>query len=121
MRFEFATEGMILSVGGYNLQCIETPGHTAGHVCLYEPERKILFSGDHILGDITPNITWYREIGNPLGSFLKSLKKIAAMSVTMVLPGHRRLFSDCRKRIFELEEHHRRRLAEAYAILPLVR
>ena len=117
LKFSFVTEGRVISVGGYNLHCIETPGHTKGHVCLYEPERKILFSGDHILGDISPNITWYRDTGNPLGDFLQSLKKIAAMSVDMVMPGHRRLFADCPGRIIELEEHHRRRLAEAYAIL----
>ncbi len=117
LEFRFVSEGNILSVGGFNLQCIETPGHTEGHICLYEPERKILFSGDHILGDITPNITWYRETGNPLGAFLTSLKKISALPVDMVLPGHRRLFSDCRGRIIELEEHHRHRLDEAYAVL----
>ena len=117
LKFSFSSEGSVFSIGGYNLHCIETPGHTDGHLCLYEPEQKILFSGDHILGDITPNITWYREIGNPLGEFLKSLKKIADLSVDRVLPGHRRLFADCSGRIDELKEHHRHRLEEAYAVL----
>ena len=117
LKFNLVTEGTVIAVGGYNLKCIETPGHTDGHVCLYEQERKILFSGDHILGDITPNITWYRETGNPLGAFLKSLKKVVSLPVDMVLPGHRRFFTDCQKRITELEEHHRHRLAEVYAIL----
>jgi len=42
-----------LNVGEYKFICVETPGHTKGHICLYEPDKKILFSGDHILGNIT--------------------------------------------------------------------
>ena len=34
-----------------------TPGHMLGHICLYDEEKQILFSGDHILGDITPVIS----------------------------------------------------------------
>jgi glyoxylase-like metal-dependent hydrolase (beta-lactamase superfamily II) len=49
-------EGDLVEAGGYAFQCVETPGHTRGHICLYEPEKKILVSGDHILNDITPNI-----------------------------------------------------------------
>ncbi len=31
----------------------ETPGHAPSHVCLYQPERRILISGDHVLGRIS--------------------------------------------------------------------
>lgn len=116
LDFTMIAEGAILTVGDYRFTCIETPGHTKGHVCLYEPNRKILLSGDHILGDISPNITHWGE-GNPLGDFLASLKKIALLPVDVVLPGHRRIFTDCRTRISELLEHHRQRADEAFAIL----
>jgi glyoxylase-like metal-dependent hydrolase (beta-lactamase superfamily II) len=36
---------------------IETPGHSPGHCCLYEPNKRILFSGDHLLKEITPNVS----------------------------------------------------------------
>lgn len=117
LPFRFAGEGFCLDIGDYHLQCIETPGHTEGHLCLYEPQRQILFSGDHVLGDISPNITCYQETGNSLGSFLASLQKVAALPVALVLPGHRRTFADCRGRIAELAEHHRHRLAETYQSL----
>ena len=46
----------VLTVGDVSLRCIHTPGHTPGHTCLYIEEKEILFSGDHILFDITPNL-----------------------------------------------------------------
>jgi glyoxylase-like metal-dependent hydrolase (beta-lactamase superfamily II) len=57
--------GESFEVGAYRLEVVATPGHTNGHISLYEPEKKIFFSGDHVLGDITPNIqagsSWYWE------------------------------------------------------------
>ena len=117
MQFHIVGEGSLINAGDYHFQCIETPGHTDGHICLYEPEKEMLISGDHILGDISPNITCYKENVNVLGAFLNSLKKIDALPVRLVLPGHRRTFTNCRKRIAELVEHHQRRLAEAYDCL----
>jgi len=117
LAFAFVTEGTVLPVGDYVFRCIETPGHTPGHVCLYEPNHKLLLSGDHILGDISPNITHYWEGGDPLGAFLESLDKLAQLEVILVLPGHRRLFRDCRGRIAELIAHHQQRIAEAFASL----
>jgi glyoxylase-like metal-dependent hydrolase (beta-lactamase superfamily II) len=54
-------DGDAVSVGDYQFRCVETPGHTMGHICLYEPTQKLLVAGDHILIDITPNIQcWSR-------------------------------------------------------------
>jgi len=47
--FTLLNDGDVIECGGYRLQCIATPGHTQGHICLYEKDRKIFFSGDHIL------------------------------------------------------------------------
>lgn len=118
LQFSLITDGASLTAGDYQLTCILTPGHTKGHICLYESDRKILFAGDHILGDISPNITCWDDC-NPLEDFLASLKKIAKLSIDFVLPGHRRLFTDCRGRIDELEEHHRLRAEEAFEILAI--
>ena len=46
-----------IASGIFNLKVIWTPGHSPGHICLYEPVHKILFSGDHVLPVITPNIS----------------------------------------------------------------
>jgi len=117
LHFTFITDGAVIAAGGYSFTCIETPGHTRGHICLYDTNKKILISGDHILGDISPNITNFWAEGNPLEDFLMSLKKTAALPVDLVLPGHRRIFADCKGRISQLLEHHRRRIDEVFSIL----
>ncbi len=109
--------GEILSIADYAFTCISTPGHTRGHMCLYEPERKILLSGDHILEDITPNIQSWSDERQALRSYLGSLDEIYKLDVDIVLPGHRRVFTHCRKRINELKAHHLVRLEEVLAIL----
>lgn len=111
------TDGDIIEAGDYKFTCVETPGHTRGHICLYEPSAKILISGDHILGDITPNIQCWSDEENSLKSYLESLDKTAKLDVDLVLPGHRTLIPDLYARIHELKEHHRARLAEVVDIL----
>ena len=56
--FTYITDGQTMTVGDYNLRCIVTSGHSPGHTCLYDEEREILFAGDMILGDITPNLCY---------------------------------------------------------------
>jgi glyoxylase-like metal-dependent hydrolase (beta-lactamase superfamily II) len=106
-----------IGVGDYSFRAIETPGHSPSHLCLYEEKRKILVSGDHILFDITPNITWWPQQKNSLKNYLSSLKKTEALEVNLVLPGHRGLSHDHKKRIRELLEHHQNRLDEVLAAL----
>ena len=113
----FVPDGHRFDVGGYSLSCILTRGHTRGHLCLYEPDRRMLFSGDHILGSITPNITQMSFDHDALGEFLDSLDLIAGLEVDMVFPGHRRRIDDCRGRIEQLKRHHDTRLGEALAIV----
>ncbi len=111
-------EGETLCVGRYHFRCIETPGHTPGHLCLYDPDTRILFSGDHVLDSITPNISgWVQENEDPLGDFLASLDKVAAFAIRLVLPGHRNPIADHRRRIGELREHHEARTQEVATIL----
>ncbi|MFP4038025.1 MAG: MBL fold metallo-hydrolase, partial [Desulfobacteraceae bacterium] len=105
------------TVGDYSLKCIETPGHTRGHICLYEPDRKILIAGDHVLVDITPNITSWSDEGNPLKQYMSSLDKVYELDVDLVLPGHRRVFRNHRERIEQLKHHHQERLDEVVSIL----
>jgi glyoxylase-like metal-dependent hydrolase (beta-lactamase superfamily II) len=96
---------------------VETPGHTPGHICLYEPSKKVFICGDHILFDITPNITLSSEEGNPLREYLVSLDKVYDLAVELVLPGHRSVFRNQKGRIRELEQHHQTRLEEVICIL----
>jgi glyoxylase-like metal-dependent hydrolase (beta-lactamase superfamily II) len=117
VELAIVSDGDPISAGGYNLCCVQTPGHTPGHMCLYEPERKLFISGDHILGDITPNISSWDDLGNPLRDYTQSLDKVYTMEIDLVLPGHRSVVTDCQKRIDELKAHHRERLEEVLQIL----
>jgi glyoxylase-like metal-dependent hydrolase (beta-lactamase superfamily II) len=110
-------EGDTVDIGDYSLRCIETPGHSPGHMCLYEADKKILVCGDHILSDITPNITFWPEMDNPLKEYLASLDKVYAFDVNLVLPGHRSIFNDHKRRIMELKQHHQARLKEILSAL----
>ena len=115
--FDLVAEGDILEYSGYALTVIDVPGHTPGHVVLHEAQEKILFSGDHILGSVTPNISPWLSMEDPLQSYLQSLDKIAQLDIRLTLPGHRRLIRNTSQRIAELKEHHARRLEEVRSIL----
>jgi len=87
--------GETISAGAFNLQVVWTPGHSQGHICLYEPALKILFSGDHVLPVITPNISLQPQSGlNPLSDFINSLNVVREFDVSLVLPAHEHTFTD---------------------------
>ena len=110
-------DGDGIQAGDYHFKCVTTPGHTMGHTCLYEPTKKFLVAGDHILIDITPNIQCWSDEQNPLKHYLASLDKVAGLQIDLVLPGHRRLIKNPESRIEELKTHHRHRLDEVLTIL----
>jgi len=115
--FTCVGDGDVIDIGDFHFQCVATPGHSPGHTCLYEPEKKILFAGDHILFDITPNITYWMDMGDSLEQYLASLEKVNALETELVLTGHRRLVHDLHGRVRELQEHHSARLNEVLVAL----
>ncbi len=117
LSFRLLKDGDTVGIENYLFRCVETPGHTKGHLCLYEPRAKILVSGDHILSDITPTVSLRSDLGNPLKEYLASLDKVDALEIDLVLPGHRQIFKNCRERIDELRSHHQQRLNEVLSIL----
>lgn len=110
-------DGDTIQVGNYTFQCILTPGHTPGHMCLYFERDKLLFTGDHILFDITPNITSWHGVHDPLSSYMESLKKIRKMEIKTALPAHRKNDMDIYERIDEILHHHRIRLEDIINIV----
>ncbi len=71
----------------------ETPGHAPSHVCLYQPERRLLISGDHVLG----RISLYYDYGytpDPVGEFLGSLDRVDTLDARLALSGHGKPFVD---------------------------
>lgn len=111
-------DGDELCYGSYRLRCIITPGHTPGHMCLYDENQELLFLGDHVLFDITPNIIGWGKGRDALRLYLESLRQIARLPVSIALPAHRSLGSiTLAERVDQLIAHHRRRLEEALAVL----
>lgn len=71
----------------------ETPGHAPSHVCFYQPERRLLISGDHVLG----RISLFYDYGyspDPVGEFLSSLDRVDALDARLALSGHGKPFLD---------------------------
>jgi glyoxylase-like metal-dependent hydrolase (beta-lactamase superfamily II) len=71
----------------------ETPGHAPSHVCFFQPERRLLISGDHLLG----RISLYFDYGyspDPVGEFLRSLDVVELLGARLCLAGHGRTFTD---------------------------
>ncbi|MGE4479029.1 MAG: MBL fold metallo-hydrolase [Deferribacterales bacterium] len=115
------SEGDYLNVGKWHLHCIDTSGHAPDHFALYDDDRKVLFSGDHILSGITPNITlwvppWDGQ-NDPLGDYLKNLDKISELQLDKIFPAHRHTIDDCYTRINELKQHCNNRLEDILNIL----
>jgi glyoxylase-like metal-dependent hydrolase (beta-lactamase superfamily II) len=76
----------------------ETPGHAPSHVCLYQEERRILISGDHLLG----RVSLYYDYGfspDPAGEFLHSLDLVQELDARLCLSGHGRTFTDVQAHI----------------------
>ena len=105
-------DGQEISIGDYNFQVLWTPGHSPGHVCLYEPSLKTLVSGDHLLPSITPHVAQFMEDMDPLADYLNSLERIEKLDVEVVLPAHEETFANHRERIGQLKNHHEQRLME---------
>jgi len=103
----------VIAAGKFKFSVIHCPGHTPGSICLYSKERKILFSGDHLLGKITPNIGIFPNKDQSghlsLLSYLDSLRKIENLDVKVVLPGHGQLIFDLKNRVQSTIDHHKNR------------
>jgi len=110
-------DGDMLEYGGYKLRCIDCAGHSPGQTCLYIEDRKLLFCGDHILFDITPNVSSWDDSINPLKDYIKNLEKLKAYDIEIVLPAHRGVSCSAHERIDQILAHHRDRLEELIEVL----
>lgn len=102
--------GDSFSNGLFNFEAIHTPGHSPDHLCLYEPGRQFLFSGDHILPDSVPHVGLHPQSGdNPLGDYLASLQAVGSLKVKFVFPGHGSVFNGLNLRVEEIGRAHEQR------------
>jgi glyoxylase-like metal-dependent hydrolase (beta-lactamase superfamily II) len=105
-------------VPGWKLRALHTPGHTPGHLCFVDERSRRLFSGDHVLPRITPNISVQRaDPVGPLDDYLRSLAKVRDLDVDEVLPAHEWRFKGLAERVDAIAAHHEHRLAELLAVI----
>jgi glyoxylase-like metal-dependent hydrolase (beta-lactamase superfamily II) len=103
--------GDSFSLGGRTVEVIAAPGHTAGQMCFYFPGEGILLAGDHILPDITPNLSpdIFRLEYRPLLSLLESLGAVRDLPVRMVWPAHGDPYPALARRVDEILGPHAER------------
>jgi glyoxylase-like metal-dependent hydrolase (beta-lactamase superfamily II) len=100
---------------------LETPGHTAGHICLVDEDRQLLFSGDHVLPTVHPGIgIGSPSGGEPIADYLRSLDRVAPFDDFEVIPGHGYRFRGLAARRLATREHVLRRAREVGDVLDLL-
>jgi len=78
-------EGQVFSTKNFNFHVIHTPGHTPGSICLYDPEHKMLISGDTLMSNGVGRV----DLPNSDRTLMiESLKKISELSINYLFPGH---------------------------------
>ena len=112
--FTALDQGDKLCYGGYELTGLLTPGHTPGHMCLYDEKKKLMLCGDHVLFHITPNITRWDAMDAALSAYLDSVAAIQDLPVDTLLPAHRLVEGTLGTRCRELTAHHAARIEDAY-------
>ncbi len=104
-------DGQTIKLARREWVAMHTPGHTYDHLCLFDPEHGVVFTGDHVLPTITPHIGGLTPSDDPLALFFESLRRVADMDdVTIALPAHGHPFADLRGRAEHIIEHHEERL-----------
>jgi glyoxylase-like metal-dependent hydrolase (beta-lactamase superfamily II) len=94
----------------FEFEVLWTPGHSPGHICLYERERRFILTGDHVLYETTPHVGLNPQSGDdPLGNYISSLKKLERLKVHFILPGHGPMFNALGLRIERILQHHEER------------
>lgn len=97
-------DGDQIALGGATIEALETPGHTANHLCFALREEKALFTGDHVMGWSTT------VIAPPDGSmshYMASLERLRARDEAIFWPGHGEAVREP-ARLLRAQIHHRR-------------
>lgn len=91
-------EGDIIDLGAYRFEVLHTPGHSPGHISLFDRQSGILFGGD-LVGDV---VAWYTPASGGVTGYLASLDKIERCEPRVILPSHGAVVNDPAAKIEEV-------------------
>ncbi len=101
-------DGASFKTGIGDISAVWVPGHSSGSTCFVCDEQQVIFSGDHILGDISsnPSISFDSTMGIGMLTYLESLDRISSREGYIALPGHREPILDIKSRIESLRAEY---------------
>jgi glyoxylase-like metal-dependent hydrolase (beta-lactamase superfamily II) len=108
-------DGDAITFGVRQLEVVHTPGHKVGHICPFLRDEKLMFTGDHIVGEGTVAVS-----PPPYGSmteYIASLRKLQSLDIGLLLPGHGPTIDAPQQKVAELIDH---RLMRERQVLELV-
>lgn len=111
---EALADGRRVRIDGCTLEAVATPGHASNHVCWYLQEERIVFTGDHVLGGVTPVIL---PPDGDMGEYLDSLARLQALDLVSIAPGHGGLIDAPQVLLAALVRHRLQREAKVLRVV----
>lgn len=78
-------EGDSVECSDFRLRAIHTPGHASNHLCYLLQERRLLFTGDHVMQGSTVVIS---PPDGDMQAYLRSLERLLVLDIAAIAPGH---------------------------------
>ena len=108
-------DGDQIAAGDDALEVVHTPGHAPDHICLWQGSSSTLFSGDLVLAGGTVVIP--ASYGGSLAEYLRSLRRVSALSPKRLLPAHGPPIDEPQKIIRHYIDHRRARERQVLSAL----
>ncbi len=100
---------VLLDFGNYKLKVLHTPGHTSGCICLYEPFRNFMFTGDTVFNEGI--ISKISDSGS-YGDYINSLERLNTYKIKRMFPGHGKICENPGNALSESIKNARKKLAD---------
>ncbi len=81
----FLQDGLVLDLGGVQVEVVHTPGHTRGHCAFYFPNEKILFTADL---DLVKSGPFYGDPTSSIEETIRSLERLKTYKAETYLTAH---------------------------------
>ncbi|MGB6836541.1 MAG: MBL fold metallo-hydrolase [Dehalococcoidia bacterium] len=112
---EVVDDGDTFRVGGVTLRLVHTPGHTAGHICPFLEEERVLFAGDNVQGLGTTAIP--PPPHGDMATYIDSLRKMQSLDAALICCGHGPPVREAKRKLQELIDHRRERDEQILALI----